>query len=251
MSKSTNKFALIIPTLGNRDDFLQQNIESVSRFNEIDIYVVAPDEVITKLKNIYPQVYAWVSDPGTGLAAAINQAETKLESNIAFMTWLGDDDVLVDFDAQELAELMGTKNRVATFGIVEYIDIDGEVKFRTGFGKQAVRILKFGPNKIPQPGSWFSRKAFNQLGKLDETLGWAFDYDMFIKLASIGSIEYLPKLVAKFRWHPGSLSAGQSQRSIYEASLVRTRSLHPALRIIAPLWEKPHVWLAKFMVDKA
>jgi hypothetical protein len=86
------------------------------------------------------------------------------------------------------------------------------------------------------------RSAFDAFGGLRTDLGWAFDVDLFINLKKQGKIRYLKEPLASFRWHPESLSVGQRDGSVREASQVRVEYLPKVLRKVSVLWEPPLRW---------
>jgi hypothetical protein len=92
---------------------------------------------------------------------------------------------------------------------------------------------------IPQPGALFRLDAYKDVGGLDDSLHWAFDYHLMIKLKGLGRFAYLPTVLAKFRWHPGSLSVKGRLNSVSEASRVRVERLPKWLAPVSEMWELP------------
>jgi len=210
------------------------------------IYVVAPKDVWEKvsLGNV-GEFDEFVEDPGRGLAAAINKGIAEMDPAIKFVGWLGDDDLMLPGAIESSLQLLSARSSVvAAFGSIKMIDGSGSEIVTLRARKSAVRSARYWSNHIYQPGSLIRREAFHRIDLLDESLGWAFDLDMFLKLSKIGEVAPNPTLVAKFRWHTDSLSAGSSVGSIREASEVRKRHLPRWLRPIAITWEWTHVSLA-------
>jgi GT2 family glycosyltransferase len=116
-----------------------------------------------------------------------------------------------------------------------------------------VPLLSFGPQLIPQPGALYRRDAFEKVGGLSDKYGWAFDFELFLSLSKIGKAVYLPKVLAQFRWHPGSLSVSRRRESVNEASAVRKSHLPKSLRAFSEIWEWPvrqATYLAGIRVSK-
>ena len=90
---------------------------------------------------------------------------------------------------------------------------------------------------IPQPGSLFKLKAFNEVGGLNSEYKWAFDLDLLMKFSQIGNLEYIPKVLSSFRWHDASLSVGGRSGSVQEASEIRKKQLPKLIRSVSPVWE--------------
>ncbi len=97
--------------------------------------------------------------------------------------------------------------------------------------------MRVGPQLIPQPGSLFDRSVFDSIGGLDESWKWAFDLDLFLRLAQRGKLVFVNTTLAEFRWHDGSLSVGGRKGSVTEASAIRRQFLPRALRPVSVVWE--------------
>jgi len=189
------------------------------------------DETVRELVDLF------VDDPGTGLAAAINCGMAAFPRSVRFMTWLGDDDRLMP-EALDVARAALVQNgSVLAFGQCQYIDENGAPLWLNRSGKWAVQLMRFGPQLVPQPGSLFTRDAFEDVGALDEELRWAFDLDLFLRLRRHGRFTYIGQPLAEFRWHEGSLSVGGREGSVDEASRVRRQAYGPVGRIVSRLSE--------------
>lgn len=234
---------LVVPTLGTRPKYLEECLESI-RVNEIAyVNLVAPASFDPSLLFSRGLIDAFTPDAGRGLAGAINDGFRHLPADLEVIAWLGDDDILETESLRTAADAL-TTGVVAVFGDCNFIDEDSKVFWTLRTGQWAVSLLSWGPNKIPQPGSLFRRRSVEEVGELDESLGWAFDQDLFLKLRSLGKVAYVPKTVASFRWHATSLSAGSSGDSVREAASVRIRHTKKKFRLLARLREYVHVRLA-------
>lgn len=237
-------FGIVIPTLGERPDYLVEAISSLpSASSGISISIVAPELRINELRNVVSGTNVrFIADPGQGLARALNVAIEALPEKCNFVAWLGDDDLLnANLLPLSLLELRGDPNVVATYGDIDLIDFESEVFMRFRTTKHAAKTIRFGPNRVPQPGSVLRRSAFLEIGGLDESFRFSFDSDMFMRLSKKGEVRYVPGCVASFRWHNESLSAGQSEASIREASRARLQNLPTTIQPIARFWEFIHV----------
>jgi hypothetical protein len=235
--------AVVVPTLGQRPDYLLQSLSSIRAAGTSHICIVAPSSADLSVIESAGLVDTRVDDPKTGLPAAINCGFNSLTSNIKFITWLGDDDLLEPASLTKTSVLLRTdKTASAVFGQCHYIDPTGLRILTNSSGKWAVPLISFGPDLIPQPGSLMRRSAFDAFGGLRTDLGWAFDVDLFINLKKQGKVRYLNEPLASFRWHPESLSVGQRDGSVREASQVRVEYLPKALRKVSFLWEPLLRW---------
>jgi glycosyltransferase involved in cell wall biosynthesis len=233
------KIGLVIPTLGQRGDYLAETIQSARDFGDVYLIVVTPPNMVNHLITI-PGVDNVIPEFDLGLPAAINWGFQNLPENIEYLGWIGDDDLLTSGAGRKSVEyLRQNMNCVMTFGICRYIDANGNLIGLNKFGQLAVPLLRFGPDLIPQPGSIFRREIFNKAGKLDTKFELAFDFELFLRLSKFGTIKYLNYEVASFRWHNDSKSVGTRKKSVQEASKVRRMHLPRILKPLSVLWEIP------------
>jgi hypothetical protein len=94
IDKSAIDTAVVVPTLGQRPDYLFESLSSIRAAGESLICIVAPSSADLSEIESAGLIDTRVDDPKTGLPAAINHGFSSLSSNIKFITWLGDDDLL-------------------------------------------------------------------------------------------------------------------------------------------------------------
>lgn len=240
---STPSIAVVVPTLGQRPEYLEQSLSSIRAAGESYILMVAPasfDASPLVKKGLVDQK---LDETGRSLPAAIDQGFAALPEGIRYIAWLGDDDLLrpgalgLAFDFLE-----GHPRSSAVYGRCDYIDPSGARVWANKSGWWAAPLLRIGPDLIPQPGSLFRRSAYLKTAGLRTDLGWAFDLDIFLQLAKFGKLSFIPHTLAAFRWHSESLSVGQRRDSVREASQVRVEHLPGWVRPISPLWEQFVQW---------
>lgn len=238
--------AVVVPTLGQRPDYLIDCLKSIrAAGNGIICLVTPPSADLSEVESL-GLIDQRVDDPKTGLPAAINFGFQWLPSNIKYIAWLGDDDLL-EPDALEITSrvLRQETKTSAVFGGCHYIDPQGNRILTNMSGRWAVPLISFGPDLIPQPGSLMRRSVFETFGGLRTDLGWAFDVDLFINLKRNGKVKYLKQPLASFRWHPESLSVGQRDGSVREASQVRVQYLPRLIKPLSIVWEPALRWATK------
>jgi GT2 family glycosyltransferase len=236
----TKRVGIVVPTLGQRPDYLRQALDSIKEAGQAHVCLVAPNSFNTKSYLEQGLVDQFVIDPGQGLSEAINRAISALPSEIEYVNWLGDDDLLKagSIDAA-VVSLDSEPETVLVYGACDYIDEEGRVVWRNRSGQWASPLLHFGPDLVPQPGALFRRSAFDVAGGLSRKYDWAFDFDLLLNLKKIGKLKYLKQSLASFRWHPESLSVEHRKKSVSEASRVRISHLPILLKPLAWLWEFP------------
>lgn len=236
---------IIIPTLGERHDYLIETIRSSKKFGDVYLLIVAPKESIHSLETL-KNVDQILPENQPGLPAAINWGFQNLPKEIHYIGWIGDDDLLApDGGKKSVAFLKDNLGYVMTFGYCRYINGIGKTIGMNASGQWAVPLLRFGPDLIPQPGSIFRRDAFTKVGEIDVEFKLAFDFDLFIRLSKAGKIKAMRHEVGSFRWHGDSKSVKTRKQSVREASRVRRKHLPIILKPIAFFWEIP-VMLATY-----
>ena len=234
------RVGIVVPTLGERPDYLEQCLKSIRAAGQAHILLVAPSSFDTSNLKTTGLVDSVVADMGSGLPAAINSGIESLPESVEYVNWLGDDDLLKPSSLSSSISVLDQKQEVVmVFGACDYIDSHGETVWENRSGQWAVPLLRFGPDLIPQPGALFRRSIFKAVGGLKTSLGWAFDFDLFLRFSKAGKLHYLNQTLAQFRWHPESLSVEHRKKSVPEASQVRVAHLPAFLRAISFIWEYP------------
>lgn len=231
---------IVIPTLGERVNFLEQTLKSIREQGvPVDILVVAPSGklAIEELAAIHD--CELMPDPGSQ-TTAINLGIDSAKSHHRFVNWLGDDDRLVPNSLARTAQtLQANREAVVAFGACEYIDSAGKLLWVSRAGKLAPKLLSWGPDLIPQPGMLIRLDAWQKVGGVDTSLRFAFDLDLLLKLRRQGSFIDVGQVVSQFRWHADSLTVSDRTASLNESEAVKRRYLSPTMRKIAWVWEKP------------
>ena len=87
------------------------------------------------------------------------------------------------------------------YGDAALIDDTGQTIGQFAARQTDYRRLLRGSVHIPQATTFFRADLWRQVGPLDLTLFFSFDYDLWVKLAKISEIHYVPRMWAKFRMH--------------------------------------------------
>jgi GT2 family glycosyltransferase len=231
---------VVVPTLGQRERYLKQCLLSLRKFEGAHICLVAPQNYDISALTQGGLIDQLVIDNGGGLAAAINLGINEMPETINYVNWLGDDDVLSLNSLKMTSNFLALHPDVAmVFGGCDYIDGDSQLIWSNKSGQWAVPLMRIGPCLIPQPGSLFRREVFEELGGLNTSFKWAFDYEFFLRLSKSYRIRYMPETLASFRWHSDSLSVGGRKGSVAEASKVRRTHLPRIFRPVSNIWEFP------------
>lgn len=231
---------IVVPTLGKRPEYLDKCLASIREAGEAYVVLVAPKSFDPSQQKLAGLIDEHIIDPEKGLPEAINSGIASMPTEVTYVNWLGDDDLLTP-GAINIARtaLEQDTDLSMVFGSCDYIDPNGSRLWTNKSGQWALPLLRFGPDLVPQPGALFRRDAFETVGGLDPRWDWAFDFDLFIKLSKRGKLKFIDETLASFRWHPESLSVEFRAKSVLEASKVRVSHLPSILRWASGLWEFP------------
>lgn len=231
---------IVVPTIGGRPEYLPLALKSIREAGNAYILLVGNRGFDASRFLAEGLIDQYIDEPVPGLAAKINFGFRQLPADIEFINWLGDDDLLTPSSLTAALERISKPDApVLVFGGCEYIDANGKSIFTNRSGNWAVPLLRVGPQLIPQPGALYRRDTFERVGGLSSNFDMAFDFDLFYKLTRVGASAYVPKNLAKFRWHSGSMVVAKRKKSVVEASAVRKSHLPKSLRVISELWEWP------------
>lgn len=235
----TPRVLLAVPTLGRRPALLERTLKSIiTQSVPADVIVVGPDS-----PNLRTAAEAhgarWIPDPGSQ-TKAINLGLAKAEPHHEFVNWLNDDDLLEPGSLEATTRALD-QNPEATvaYGACRYIDEAGRELWVSRAGPWATRILSWGPDLIPQPGMLIRRAAWDQVGGVDESYRFAFDFDLLLKLKKIGPLVDVGQIVSSFLWHADSLTVGDRTTNLQESERAKRAALSPTARRFAWMWEGP------------
>ena len=130
-----------------------------------------------------------------------------------YVTFLDDDDAFYPEKLEIQVEFLEQHPTVEL--VYSYVDmVNGEKDFlRTWPTRPAVDFVGLIRECTIQPNSLLVRKeCFERLGSFRTDLRSCDDYDMWLRIAKIYPIEFLPAHVGTYRWHDGNLSFNWRRR---------------------------------------
>jgi hypothetical protein len=231
---------VVVPTIGERPQYLESTLKSIREAGESYIVLVGRKSFDATSYQKSGLVDLYLDELETSVPNKINQGFRALPENIEYITWIGDDDLLAPGSLSVVVTALGTPEKpVLVYGHCQYIDSEGNNVLVKRSGSWAVPLLRFGPQLIPQPSAVFRRDAFEKVGGLSDKFQFAFDFDLFLKLTKLGKSVFVDQILSSHRWHATSLTYSRRWDSVKEASAVRVSNLSLAIRVISPLWELP------------
>lgn len=209
----------------NQGRFIRETIESVlcQDYPRIEYIVMdggSTDETADIAKE-YASRLTWISEKDRGQSHAINKGFQKASGEI--VSWLNSDDVISPGAVTKAVRAFERNPQLgAVYGDGHQIDINGNVKNR--FATEPFNLWKliYVSDYILQQASYFRREVFESIGYLDESLHFAMDWDIFIRIGKHYSIEYIPEYMGSIREYAEAKSFSGGRKRFQElATLMR------------------------------
>nr|WP_268842291.1 glycosyltransferase family 2 protein [Rhizobium skierniewicense] len=222
------KFSIITPSL-NQGRFLKQCLASVQIQNwpDLEHFVIdggSQDETLQILTESRSQLTAYVSEPDSGAADAINKGLAMATGDI--VAWINADDYYAAGAFEKIAEAWRCEpDAPFWFGNGERVDEAGN--FKSPFNDHPIlydhRALIEGTDYILQPSTFMNGKVLRQIGGLNTALRWSFDWELFIRLAEQGQPVALDDSLSSTREWGETLTATGSLKRIEEIRVMIER----------------------------
>jgi len=225
-------FSIVTPSL-NQVRFIRRTIESVlGQRGEFDLQYLVMDAGSTDgtlaIIREYEMSLQWSSEPDHGQADAINKGLRQCRGDV--VGWLNSDDVLLPGALDRIARVVREHPDVEwVHGRCQIVD-QGDRRIRRGVelykhlrSQQYSRGSLLTENFISQMTVFWRRPVLDEIGYLDPSLRFAFDYDLWLRLAQRGDPIYIPPPQACFRWYESSKSGASFQQQFAEDTRVAQR----------------------------
>lgn len=224
------KFSIVTPVF-NGMPWLPECIESVAaQRTDVDLEHLVLDGGSTDgsrewLRDHDDLGFSAVFEPDHGQTDALIKGFARATGDI--MGWLNADDLLeVGALARVAAEFTKDPAVVLVGGCCVVIDAHGDFRELIGTPPASdLRGLVTHIDNPPQPATFFRADAYRAAGGLDTRYDLAMDVDLWLKLARIGKVAFLPQsILARFRVHDDAKSVKEQGRAIRQDLTIRRRN---------------------------
>lgn len=217
---------LITPSY-NQARFLPDAIESVlaQDYENLEYWVIdgGSTDGSVELLERYGDRLQWVSEPDRGQAHAINKGIERARGSL--VGWLNSDDALLPGALSRMVERFEKRPELGlVYGRGNEIDEDGR-SLGAFAGTEPFNLwrLLFVLDFVLQPATLFQRDLVQRLGMLDESLHWAMDWDLWLRLAAAAEVELVDAVLACSRVYAQTKTSTGGWRRIRELSRLARR----------------------------
>ena len=226
------RISVVTPSY-NQGQFLQETIRSVFEQNypnlEYAVFDAGSSDGSTEILRKYnAQLNFWRSEADEGQAAAINEGFRRARGDI--LCWLNSDDLHCATTLKTVAQLIGSRlaEPVVLYGGCEMFDERTgrrEVRPAMPFTRELLETVDF----LDQPSVFWTRRAWETVGPLDETLHYGFDWEWFLRASKVCRFVATDALLSRYRLHTTHKSGTGGKRRWIELLEVVRRHSSPAV----------------------
>ena len=209
------KVSIITPSF-NQGHFLEDTIQSVlaQDYPNLEYILVdggSKDDSLAVIQK-YQQHFAWwVSEKDRGHADALNKGFARATGDI--LAWLNSDDTYLPGAISEAVAFIQEHPAVGmVYADADLMDDESHFIGRFAAKQTSYNQMLRGSVHIPQATTFFRSDLWRKVGPLDLNLFFAFDYDLWVKLAKVSEVRYLPRTWARFRMHEMGKSVKNDDR---------------------------------------
>ncbi len=236
------KVSVVTPSF-NQGAYIERTIESVLAQRgafELEYLVVdggSTDETLAILRR-YEGRLRFVSERDRGQSDAINKGIRMTTGDV--VAWLNSDDTYAPGALDAVVRTLGGTGARWCFGECPIID-EQDVEVRSAIARYKAWVSRryslrrlLGRNFIPQPATFFRRDILDEVGPLDESLHFAMDYDLWLRFARVAEPVFVPRPLARFRWHGASKTGAGYRAGAWECFRIASARARGVERLALP-----------------
>ena len=207
MPNSALPLVSIVTPSYNQAHYLESTICSVlsQDYTNIEYIIVdggSTDGSVEIIRRYSDRLAWWISEKDRGQTDAINKGFTHAKGEI--LAWLNSDDTYEKNAVKEAVAFLQEHTEIGmVYGNANFIDENGHMIGRFPAAQTNYKRLRRGYVHIPQQAAFWRADLWKRVGPLDPAFYFAMDYDLWVRLAALAPLQYLPRLWANFRLHSG------------------------------------------------
>lgn len=245
---SSQPLVSIITPSFNQGHYLEAAIRSVlaQDYPRIEYFIVdggSKDNSVEVIQQYANRLAWWVSEKDRGHADALNKGFGRANGEI--LAWLNSDDEYTSptVVSEAVAYLTAHPQVGMVYAGANLTDHHGAVIGSFPARQTSYQAMLRGSVHIPQATTFFRTDLYRQVGPLSLELFFGFDYDLWVKLARVSQVQYLPRLWANFRLHDAGKSVVNDDRCYPDMMRVAQRETgKKASALYLRYWVRRHFY---------
>jgi len=196
--------SIVTPSF-NQAKYLERTIRSVLEqdYPKIEYFIIdggSTDGSLNIIKKYSEKISYWVSESDKGQTDSLNKGFSRAKGKI--FAWLNSDDTYQPTAISEAVSFLKLHSEIGlVYGDANFIDEEDRIIGKFPARQTNLKKLCDGYVHIPQQSAFFRAELWKQVAPLDPDFFFAMDYDLWVRLARISGLKYLPRTWANFRLH--------------------------------------------------
>lgn len=212
----SRKISIILPTF-NRPQFIHRAIQSIldQDYDNWELIIQnGGDNMYTNYSNEnLKEKVNFFNEKDTGITDAMNKGMARSTGDI--ICWCNDDDEMNPGTLKFIDE-----NLTSEWGY-GYINMtDGVQSYKWGRPEQGLTLQDLTQgNFVPQPSVFWTRKAYETIGPMDEEQDLTSDYEYWMRLWKNFQPQLFDREMATYHLHPDQITQKDQQNQVNQARL--------------------------------
>lgn len=199
-----NPLVTIVTPSYNQSRYLEQTIRSVldQDYPSLEYFIIdggSADFSVEIIRRYEKQLSGWLSEKDRGQADAINKGFQRASGE--FIAWLNSDDI---YQPGAIRKAIETFQNHPEAGLV-YGDVLSIDENSRSFNLQTFKLYTLADlmafNIISQPAVFMRRSVLEQAGYLDLDYHLLLDHHLWLRMAALAPLVYIPETLAAARYH--------------------------------------------------
>lgn len=251
------RISVVTPSF-NQAAYLEQTLRSVIEqgYPNLEYIVIdgaSTDASVEIIRRYERHLHYWTSEPDQGQAEAVNKGLARATGEI--VGWLNSDDYYLPGALQAAARVFAEHPECGlVYGDVLAVDGNDRVINELRYGHWTLEdLLSF--NIIGQPAVFLRRAVLEQVGGLDPRLHFLLDHQLWLRVAQLAPIHYVPERWAAARFHAEAKNVAKAASFGQEAyAIVAWMQTQPGLvndyqRLQRRIWSGAHRLNARYLSE--
>ena len=238
--------SVVVATLKQKA-FLEKTIRSVlmQNYPNLELIVIdgdSTDRSVEIIRKYADHLDFWVSEKDRGQADAINKGLSRASGDILY--WINSDDYLLPQALYHIGAFDWQPDTGAVVGIGHKVDLHDRIQYTPEVPELNYHTFLnwVGYGNFMQPACFFSARAWQECGPLNENLHYCLDVDLWLKISQKYTFAKLEQALAHAYIHPDAKTTAEFDKMKIETALLVSQygGFDIARKNMYQLWDEYH-----------